>query len=57
MKLLSIKKLLWLLSLLLTSFTCRAFLKGIPDEILSGKEKHLKPLKDQGNNYVFTPNT
>ena len=32
---------------------CTAFLYGIPDKILSGKNLHLKPLKDQGNDIVF----
>ncbi len=32
---------------------CEAFLDGIPEEISYGKNLHLKPLKDQGNNIVF----
>lgn len=32
---------------------CEAFEHGIPDEILSGENKHIKPLKDQENNVVF----
>ena len=31
---------------------CKAF-KVIPDEIISGKNDHSKPLKDQDNNIVF----
>jgi hypothetical protein len=34
-------------------FVCSAFPKGIPDEILKGEDKHLKPLKDQGNTIVY----
>ena len=32
---------------------CDAFPDGIPDEITSGKNKHSKPLPNQGNNIVF----
>lgn len=34
---------------------CRAFPKGIPEEITSGSNKHSKPLKGQKNDLVFTP--
>lgn len=33
--------------------TCVAFPQGIPDEIAYGKNKHLKPLKNQTNTVVF----
>lgn len=33
---------------------CKAFPKGIPDEITSGQNKHRKPLKGQKNDLVFT---
>lgn len=32
---------------------CFAFLDTIPDEILLGDNKHLKPLKNQKNDIVF----
>lgn len=32
---------------------CKAFLKGIPDKIWLGKNKHLKPVKNQKNKIVF----
>ncbi len=32
---------------------CKAFLKGIPDEIAYGDNSHLKPLSDQKNKIVF----
>ncbi|MCP4264929.1 MAG: hypothetical protein GY777_05025 [Candidatus Brocadiaceae bacterium] len=32
---------------------CTAFPDGIPDIISYGDEKHLKPLKNQGNNIVY----
>jgi hypothetical protein len=32
---------------------CKAFPDGIPDEILTGKNDHTKPTKDQKNNIVF----
>jgi len=32
---------------------CKAFKQGIPKEILSGKNDHSKPLKDQGNDIIF----
>jgi len=32
---------------------CKAFPKGIPMEIWLGKNKHLKPIKGQGNDLVF----
>lgn len=34
---------------------CKAFPKGIPDEIISGDNDHTKPLKGQENNIVFEP--
>lgn len=34
---------------------CAAFPKGIPDEILEGKNDHSKPLKGQKNKIVFEP--
>jgi hypothetical protein len=37
------------------AFTCKAFPEGIPDEILEGKDKHLKPLPGQKNGIVFSP--
>ena len=36
-------------------FKCKAFPKEIPIEILSGDNKHLKPLPEQGNDIVFEP--
>jgi hypothetical protein len=33
---------------------CKAF-NSIPNEILLGANKHLKPLPDQGNDIVFEP--
>jgi hypothetical protein len=35
--------------------TCNAFPEGIPEEILSGKLIHKKPLPGQKNNIVLTP--
>ena len=35
-------------------FTCKAFQKGIPEEILSGKFEHTKHYKGD-NNIVFHP--
>jgi hypothetical protein len=32
---------------------CDAFPDGIPDEIAYGRNKHLKPLKNQKNNIVY----
>ena len=32
---------------------CKAFPKGIPDEILTGKNNHTKPLPEQKNDIVF----
>lgn len=32
---------------------CKAFINGIPQEILEGKNDHSKPLKGQGNDIVF----
>jgi hypothetical protein len=32
---------------------CDAFPDGIPDEITSGENKHLKPLPNQDNKIVF----
>ena len=34
-------------------FTCEAFPKGIPEEILNRKIIHSKPLPEQGNKIVF----
>lgn len=34
-------------------FTCLAFTKQIPDNILFNNIKHDKPLKEQGNDIVF----
>jgi len=34
---------------------CVAFSDKIPIEIISGKNKHLKPLKNQKNDIVFEP--
>jgi len=36
-------------------FSCKAFPDGIPDEILSGKDKHKEPYDGQENNLVFEP--
>lgn len=38
----------------LGDLSCHAF-DSIPDEILNGKNDHLKPLKDQSNNIFFEP--
>ncbi len=38
----------------LDGFSCSAF-DVIPDIILSGKNKHTKPLPGQGNDIVFEP--
>ncbi len=32
---------------------CRGFISGIPHEIAYGDNLHLKPLKKQGNNFVY----
>ena len=32
---------------------CKAYSNGIPEEILSGKDKHLKIRTDQDNDIVF----
>lgn len=38
-------------------YTCAAFPNGIPDDILSGENKHNKPEKSQSDNsIVFTKN-
>lgn len=34
---------------------CTAFPKGIPNEILTGTNDHEKPLKKQGNFFVYEP--
>ena len=34
-------------------FKCSAFPARIPNEILTGKDNHSKPLKDQKNKIVF----
>ena len=34
---------------------CEAFPEGIPDEILTGINDHSKPLEEQKNELVFTP--
>jgi hypothetical protein len=34
---------------------CTAFPEGIPEEILSGKTIHKKPLPGQENDFVLTP--
>ena len=36
-------------------FKCKAFPKGIPEEILIGENDHAKPLKKQKNDIVFDP--
>jgi len=33
--------------------SCKAFPKGIPDEIAYGNNLHLKPLLDQSNDIVY----
>ena len=40
----------------INAFTCRAFL-DIPDEILSGKNDHSKPLSNQDNSIIFESKT
>ncbi len=35
--------------------TCTAFPDGIPEEILSGRDLHKKPLPGQTNDLVLTP--
>ncbi len=37
----------------MATFTCKAFPKGIPSEILVGKVKHDKKRDDQKNDVVF----
>jgi|ETNmetMinimDraft_13_1059891.scaffolds.fasta_scaffold429636_1 hypothetical protein len=38
-------------------FICKAFLDGIPNKIASyGDNLHFEPLKDQGNDIVYTHN-
>ena len=37
-----------------SSYTCEAFPNGIPDSLLSGKQKHDKPIQGQKGNTVFT---
>ena len=37
----------------LSNLKCKAFPKGIPDEILTGKNNHTKPLPEQKNDIVF----
>lgn len=34
-------------------YTCKAFPKGIPEEILFGKSEHEKPLPEQTNDIIF----
>lgn len=34
---------------------CKAFPKGIPEEILTGQNDHSKPLPKQDNDIVFEP--
>jgi hypothetical protein len=34
---------------------CKAFPTGIPSEITSGRNKHLKPLNEQKNDIIFKP--
>ena len=36
-----------------SSYKCKAFPKGIPDEILLGENDHSKPLKNQKNDIIF----
>lgn len=36
-------------------FRCRAFPEGIPDQILTGDNKHQVPVKGQVNDLVFSP--
>jgi len=35
-------------------FICKAFPDGIPDKIAYGDNLHLKPLRKQDNNIVYT---
>lgn len=37
------------------SWTCKAFPKGIPDNILKGDQKHNKPVQGQEGSTIFTP--
>ena len=39
----------------LTDLKCIAFIEGIPEEILTGKNDHSKPLPKQENEIVFEP--
>jgi hypothetical protein len=34
---------------------CKAFIDGIPEEILTGEIEHSKPIKGQGNSIVYEP--
>lgn len=33
--------------------TCKAFPKGIPEEIFNGKKEHTEPIKGQTGDFVF----
>jgi hypothetical protein len=39
--------------ILIRRYSCEAFPQGIPEEILNKKNKHSKPLPEQGNDIVF----
>jgi hypothetical protein len=36
-------------------WNCKAFINGIPFEILNGENDHSKPLPEQENDIVFEP--
>lgn len=36
------------------NISCKAFINGIPNEILLGENNHLYPLKNQDNKIVFS---
>jgi hypothetical protein len=40
---------------LLDKLTCNAFPEGIPEELISGRIFHNKPMLGQGNDIVFAP--
>ena len=37
------------------NFTCKAFPGEIPDQILTGDNKHQAPVPDQGNEVIYKP--
>ena len=34
---------------------CKAFIDGIPEDIINAEKDHNKPIKGQGNNIIFEP--